>query len=119
VIFVPSGKWPVPKSRAFPYFRYALFTDIHSHSPAGNRDRMGLIVSSETKELKCIYCGSYEALPFEGMARIRIIPGAPREPGRARSFIVYRCLYCGRTFDEGKLEGMERPGEGPGLLRQR
>ena len=42
----------------------------------------------------------------EGMLRIRVMP-VGTGPGVDRTFLVYRCLNCGRSFD--KIEAEEGP----------
>jgi len=49
---------------------------------------------------RCPYCTSLRIKLEEGMFRIRVIPVVTDGPGEERKFPVYRCLHCGRSFDE-------------------
>jgi len=52
-------------------------------------------------------CGSSAARLMEARYAVRIVERPEGSPGRERKCQVYRCLSCGRSFDE--LEA----GEGP------
>ena len=55
----------------------------------------------------CPFCGSSNIRLREGILRVRIMPVVGGGPGIERTFPLYRCLACGRSFD-----GTET-GEGP------
>jgi len=55
----------------------------------------------------CPFCGSTMIRLQEGMLRIRVMPVIGGGPGVDRTFLVYRCLNCGRSFD--KIEAEEGP----------
>ena len=57
----------------------------------------------------CPFCGGSDIRLREGVLRLRIVPVVGGGPGEERSYLVYRCLACGRAFDETEKEA----GEGP------
>ncbi len=63
-------------------------------------------------KLSCPFCGSFNIRLREGLLRVRIMPEDDGEPDEARGYLVYRCLACGRGFDE-----IEAEGPAPGLSR--
>ena len=60
-------------------------------------------------EKTCPFCGGSDIRLREGMLRVRTVPAVGGGPGIERSYLVYRCLACGRAFDETEKEA----GEGP------
>ena len=51
-------------------------------------------------EKTCPFCGGSDISLREGMLRVRTVPAVGGGPGIERSYLVYRCLACGRGFDE-------------------
>ena len=59
------------------------------------------------EKTKCPFCGSPKARLWEALYTVRIV--TPPEGGRGtwRRCPVFRCMECGRTFDE--VEAAEGP----------
>lgn len=57
----------------------------------------------------CPFCASPDVRLREGVLRVRTVPGVGGGPYEDRAFLVFRCLTCGRAFDETEIEA----GEGP------
>ena len=56
----------------------------------------------------CFFCGSSNIRLREGIIRARIVPGPDGGPGIEGAYPIYRCLACGRSFDEIEAgEGQE------------
>jgi transposase-like protein len=60
---------------------------------------------TETDE-RCPFCASPNVHLREGMLRVRTVP-VVGGPGEDRAFLVFRCLGCGRAFDETETEAGE------------
>lgn len=58
-------------------------------------------------QLSCLYCGSPQARLGEAVITVRLVGRPEGGPGRERKCQVFRCLDCGRSFDEVEA------GEGP------
>jgi DNA-directed RNA polymerase subunit RPC12/RpoP len=56
------------------------------------------------KDMRCPFCGSPSVRLWEGVLRVRTVPAVGGGPGIERSYLVYRCLACGRGFDETEIE---------------
>jgi hypothetical protein len=61
----------------------------------------------------CPICGSLDIRLREGVLRLRIVPVVGGGPGEDRAFLVFKCLACGRGFDE--IEAQEGPPSLSGL----
>ena len=59
------------------------------------------------KDKRCPFCASPDVRLREGMLRVRTVPVVGEGPWEDRAFLVFRCLACGRGFDEVEA------GEGP------
>lgn len=60
------------------------------------------------KAKACPFCGSPRVRLEEAILRARVMPGDDGEPDEEGSCLVYRCLACGRGFDEIEAgEGLE------------
>jgi len=55
----------------------------------------------------CPFCGSLGVRLEDGMLRARTMPVDVGEPDEEEGCLVYRCLSCGRSFDE--IEAQEGP----------
>jgi hypothetical protein len=55
----------------------------------------------------CPFCGSSDIRLREGMLRDRTVPMVGDGPYEDRAFLVFRCLACGRGFDETEIEAEE------------
>jgi hypothetical protein len=56
-------------------------------------------------EKSCLFCGSSRIRQREGIIRIRVMPVVGGGPGVERTFPIYHCLACGRSFDEIEAKG--------------
>lgn len=59
---------------------------------------------------RCPFCASPDVRLREGMLRVRVVPVAGGGPSEDRAFLVFRCLGCGRGFDEIEAEESYSPG---------
>jgi uncharacterized Zn finger protein len=55
-------------------------------------------------KLSCPYCGSPQVRLWEAVITVRFVERPKGGPGKERLCPVYRCLDCGRTFDEVEAE---------------
>jgi hypothetical protein len=53
---------------------------------------------------RCPFCASPNVRLRDGMLRVRTVPVVGGGPGEDRTFLVFRCLACGRGFDETEIE---------------
>ncbi len=44
------------------------------------------------------------------MLKVRVMPGDDGEPDEEDGYLVYRCLACGRGFDETEAGEFNSPG---------
>lgn len=49
---------------------------------------------------RCPFCASTDVRLREGMLRVRVVPVVDGGPYEDRAFLVFKCLTCGRAFDE-------------------
>ena len=68
------------------------------------------------EKITCPYCGALEVRPLDGIITLRLIERREGGPPEERECPLYRCLSCGRSFDE--IEGGGGPdSETPELIR--
>jgi hypothetical protein len=66
--------------------------------------------------LPCPYCRSARIRLLDARITIRIVPWPEGGPGREKKCQVYRCLDCGREFDEVEAEeSRDEKAEGSGF----
>jgi len=82
---------------------FNLFAEIEYYRPYLMPDK-----------LSCPYCGSPEVRLWEAVLTIRIVDRPEGGPGVKRKCPVYRCLACGRSFDEVEAQESQEPEEGGG-----
>jgi len=65
------------------------------------------------EDKSCPFCGSPRFRLEDGMLRVCAMPIDAGEPDEEGSCLVYRCLLCGRAFDEIEAqEGTEADRDG-------
>lgn len=55
-------------------------------------------------KLSCPYCRSAQVRLWEAVITVRLMTPTEGGPGVERKCPVFRCVACGRTFDEVKAE---------------
>ena len=66
-------------------------------------------------KLSCPYCGSAQVRLLEAIITIRLVEPPEGGPGIERICPLYRCIACGRSFDEIEAEDLGSPDScGPG-----
>jgi DNA-directed RNA polymerase subunit RPC12/RpoP len=63
---------------------------------------------------RCPFCDSPDVRLREAMLRVRVVPVVGGGPWEDRAFLVFRCLTCGRGFDETEIEAGYSPTNGRG-----
>jgi len=58
---------------------------------------------------RCPYCRSTRFRLEDGILRARVMPGDDGELDEEEGCLVYRCLSCGRGFDEIEAHGGPEP----------